>query len=299
MLVKIGTRGSKLAVAQALEAKQKLLDSFPNLSIEIVKIKTSGDKYANANLAEIGGKGLFIKEIETELLENNIDMAVHSLKDMPAFFSGGLTIPCVLERLSSCDAFISHKHNSLESLPQQATIATSSIRRKVQLLNVRPDLNIVPLRGNVTTRLQNQSFDGIILAEAGLIRLEKHHLITEVLPLITEVLPPKVMLSAVGQGAVCIQCRRNDVKIIDLLEKINNNMSFIGVKSERSFMKTVNGSCFTPLAALAEYVSENMLHLRCMLASGKNIYFTERTSFIEDAEKMGMDAGLELKSKCL
>lgn len=226
------------------------------------------------------------------MLENNIDMAVHSLKDMPAFFSGGLTIPCVLERLSSCDAFISHKHNSLESLPQQATIATSSIRRKVQLLNVRPDLNIVPLRGNVTTRLQNQSFDGIILAEAGLIRLEKHHLITEVLP-------PKVMLSAVGQGAVCIQCRRNDVKIIDLLEKINNNMSFIGVKSERSFMKTVNGSCFTPLAALAEYVSENMLHLRCMLASGKNIYFTERTSFIEDAEKMGMDAGLELKSKCL
>ncbi len=292
MLVKIGTRGSKLAVVQALEAKQKLLDSFPNLSIEIVKIKTSGDKYANANLAEIGGKGLFIKEIEAELLENNIDMAVHSLKDVPAFFSWGLTIPCVLERLSPCDAFISHKHNSLESLPQQATIAPSAIRRKVQLLNFRPDLNIVPLRGNVTTRLQNQSFDGIILAEAGLIRLEKHHLITEVLP-------PKVMLSAVGQGAICIQCRRNDVKIIDLLEKINNNMSFIGVKSERSFMKTVNGSCFTPLAALAEYVSENMLYLRCMLADGKNIYFTERTSFIEDAEKMGMDAGLELKSKCL
>ncbi|MDX5518934.1 MAG: hydroxymethylbilane synthase, partial [Wolbachia endosymbiont of Andrena agilissima] len=180
MLVKIGTRGSKLAVAQALEAKQKLLDSFPNLSIEIVKIKTSGDKYANANLAEIGGKGLFIKEIEAELLENNIDMAVHSLKDVPAFFSGGLTIPCVLERLSPCDAFISYKHNSLESLPQQATIATSSIRRKVQLLNIRPDLNIISLRGNVTTRLQNQSFDGIILAEAGLIRLEKNHLITEV-----------------------------------------------------------------------------------------------------------------------
>ncbi|MBV2146581.1 MAG: hydroxymethylbilane synthase, partial [Wolbachia endosymbiont of Pissodes strobi] len=100
-------------------------------------------------------------------------------------------------------------------------------------------------------------------------------------------------------GAICIQCRRNDVKIIDLVEKINNNMSFIRVKSERSFMKTVNGSCFTPLAALAEYVNENMLHLCCMLASGKNIYFTERTSFIEDAEKMGMDAGLELKSKCL
>ncbi|MGL9718282.1 MAG: hydroxymethylbilane synthase [Wolbachia sp.] len=292
MLLKIGTRGSNLAIAQALEAKQKLLDSFPHLSVEIIKIKTSGDKYANANLAEIGGKGLFLKEIETALLENNIDMAVHSLKDVPAFFSKDLAIPCILERLSPYDAFISNKYNSLESLPQQATIATSSIRRKVQLLNFMPDLNIVPLRGNVTTRLQNHSFDGIILAEAGLIRLKKHHLVTEVLS-------PKTMLSAVGQGAICIQCRKNDVKIIDLLEKINNNKSFIRVKSERSFMKTVNGSCFTPLAALAEYVSENMLHLCCMLADEKDIYFTERTSFAEDAEKMGMDAGLELKSKCL
>ncbi|MDR3131518.1 MAG: hydroxymethylbilane synthase [Rickettsiales bacterium] len=292
MLIRIGTRGSSLAIAQALEAKQKLLDSFPGLSAEIIKIKTSGDKYANANLAEIGGKGLFLKEIETELLENNIDMAVHSLKDVPAFFSKDLAIPCVLERLSPCDTFISNKYNSLESLPQRALIATSSIRRKVQLLNFRPDLNIVPLRGNVTTRLQSHSFDGIILAEAGLIRLKKHHLVTEVLP-------PKIMLNAVGQGAICIQCRKNDVKIIDLLEKINNNMSFIRAKSERSFMKTVNGSCFTPLAALAEYVSENILHLRCMLADEKNIYFTERTSFAEDAEKMGMDAGLELKSKCL
>lgn len=107
------------------------------------------------------------------------------------------------------------------------------------------------------------------------------------------------MLSAVGQGTICIQCRKNDIKVIDLLEKINNNMSFIRAKSERSFMKTVNGSCFTPLAALAEYVSENMLHLYCMLAGERVIYFTERTSFVEDAEKMGMDAGLELKSKCL
>ncbi|WP_341808466.1 hydroxymethylbilane synthase [Wolbachia endosymbiont (group E) of Neria commutata] len=292
MLIRIGTRGSSLAIAQALEAKQKLLDLFPSLSTQIIKIKTSGDKHASANLAEIGGKGLFIKEIETELLENNIDMAVHSLKDMPAFFSKDLTIPCVLERLSPHDAFISHKYNSLEDLPYQATIATSSIRRKVLLLEFRPDLNIVPLRGNVTTRLKNQNFDGIILAEAGLIRLEKHHLITEVLS-------PKVMLSAVGQGAICIQCRKNDVKVIDLLEKINNNKSFIRVKSERSFMKTVNGSCFTPLAALAEYVNENMLNLRCMLANEKNVYFTERTSFVEDAEKIGVDAGLELKSRCL
>jgi len=292
MLVKIGTRGSDLAITQALEAKQRLLESFPNLSVEIIKIKTSGDKYANVTLAEIGGKGLFLREIEDKLLENNIDMAVHSLKDVPAFFSKDLTISCVLERLSPCDVFISHKYKSLKTLPQQATIATSSIRRKVQLLNLRPDLNVVPLRGNVTTRLQNQNFDGMILAEAGLIRLKKHHLITEVLS-------PKVMLNAVGQGAICIQCRKNDIKVIDLLEKINNNMSFIRAKSERSFMKTVNGSCFTPLAALAEYMSENMLRLRCMLAGERGIYFTERTSFVEDAEEMGVNAVVELKSKCL
>lgn len=292
MLVRIGTRGSDLAIAQALEVKQELLNHFPNLSVEITKIKTSGDKHANANLAEIGGKGLFIKEIETELLENGVDIAVHSLKDVPAFFSEDLIIPCVLKRLSPRDAFISHKYMSLESLPNQATIATSSIRRKVQLLNFRSDLNVVPLRGNVATRLQNQSFDGIILAEAGLIRLEKSHLITEVLP-------PKIMLSAVGQGAICVQCRKNDIKVIDLLEKINNKESFILTKSERSFMKTVNGSCFTPLAALAECVNENSIYLRCMLADEKDIYFTERTSYIEDAEDIGMDAGLELKSRCL
>lgn len=292
MLIRIGTRGSSLAIAQALEVKQKLLDYFPDLLVEVVKIKTSGDKYTNVNLAEIGGKGLFIKEIESALLENNIDMAVHSLKDMPAFYSQELVIPCVLKRLSSHDVFISSKHKKLESLPHQATIATSSIRRKVQLLNFRPDLNIVPLRGNVTTRLQNSSFDGIILAEAGLIRLKKHHLVTEVLS-------PKIMLSSVGQGTICVQCRKNDVKIIDLLKKINDIKSFIRMKSERSFMKTINGSCFTPLAALAEYIDENILHLRCMLANKNNIYFTERTSFLEDAEKMGVDAGLELKLRCL
>ncbi|QKX01013.1 hydroxymethylbilane synthase [Wolbachia endosymbiont of Dipetalonema caudispina] len=291
MLVKIGTRKSSLAIAQALEVQQKLINFFPNLSIKIIKIETSGDKYINLNLAKIGGKGLFLKEIEIELLKNNIDMAVHSVKDVPAFFSKDLVIPCILERLSSYDTFISNKYNSLKDLPQQATIATSSIRRKVQLLNFRPDLNIVPLRGNITTRLQKKSFDGIILAEAGLIRLKKRHLATEVLP-------SKTMLSAVGQGAVCIQCRKDDTKIINLLEKINDNKSFIRVKSERSFMKTVNGSCFTPLAALAEYINKNILRLYCMLADEKGIYFTEHTSFAEDAEKMGMDAGLELKSRC-
>lgn len=292
MLIRIGTRKSTLAIAQALEVKKKLLNVFPNLLVEIVTIKTSGDKYANINLTEIGGKGLFVKEIENALITGDISIAVHSLKDVPAFYSEKLTIPCILKRLSPYDVLISDKYRDLKSLPKQAVIATSSIRRKVQLLNYRPDLNIVPLRGNVTTRLQKRNFDGIILAEAGLIRLEKHDLMKEVLS-------PNFMLSAVGQGAICVQCRKNDMKNVALLEKINDEKSFVRIQSERSFMKTVNGSCFTPLAALAEYINDNMLRLRCMLSNEKNIYFTERVSCTKDAEAIGIDAGLELKSKCL
>ncbi len=287
----MGSRGSSLAIAQALEVKQKLIDHFPNLSIEIITIKTSGDKYAYANLAEIGGKGLFIKEIESELLADNIDIGIHSLKDVPAFYSQDLTIACILKRSSPYDVFISSVYNNLKSLPLNATIGTSAIRRKVQLLNIRPDLNVIQLRGNVITRLQNHNFNGIILAEAGLIRLNKRHFVKEVLL-------PEVMLSAVGQGAICIQCKKNNFRIIDMLEKINDRKSFIRIKSERSFLKTINGSCFTPLAALAKYLDDDRLHLHCMLANEKKICFTERIGFIEYAEEMGMDAGLELKSKC-
>jgi hydroxymethylbilane synthase len=291
MKIKIGSRGSSLAIVQALEVQQQLEDHFPNISTEIIIIKTSGDKYAHANLAEIGGKGLFIKEIENELLVDNIDIGVHSIKDVPAFYSPDLTIACILKRLSPYDVFVSSRYNNLKSLPLNATIGTSAIRRKVQLLNVRPDLNIMQLRGNVITRLQNYNFDGIILAEAGLIRLNKHHVAKEILL-------PEIMLSAVGQGAICVQCKKNNFKIINMLEKINDKRSLVRIKSERSFLKTINGSCFTPLAALAKYLDNNRLHLHCMLANEKKICFTERIASIEDAEEMGMDAGLELKSQC-
>ncbi|OEY87009.1 hydroxymethylbilane synthase [Wolbachia pipientis] len=291
MSIKIGTRGSSLAVAQALEVKQKLLDHFPSLSVEIVKIKTSGDKYVSVNLAKIGGKGLFIKEIENALLTDSIDIGVHSLKDVPAFYSPDLTISCILKRSSPYDVLISSTYNNLQSLPLNATIGTSSIRRKIQLLNFRPDLNVIPIRGNVTTRLQNNFCDAIILAEAGLIRLNKHYFITEILP-------PTIMLSAVGQGAICVQCKKTNFKIIDMIKKINDNKSFIRIKSERSFLKTINGSCFTPTAALAKYLDKNTLHLRCMLANEKKTCFTERIAPIEYAEEIGLDAGLELKARC-
>ncbi|GHM57955.1 MAG: porphobilinogen deaminase [Candidatus Mesenet longicola] len=293
MLIKIGTRGSELAVIQAMEAKELLLSYFPNLDIEIVTIKTSGDKNTNIALSSIGGKGLFTLEIENALLSKNIDIAVHSLKDVPAFFAQGLIIPCVLKRYSPYDAFISHKYQNILSLPYDATVATSAIRRKVQLQKLRPDLNIVPIRGNVTTRLKKlELFDGMILAEAGLIRLQKHNVIKKVLP-------AKEMLPSVGQGAICLQCSAGNTKVIEMLEAINHKATFTQIQAERSFMRTINGSCFTPLAALAEYQSENQLYLRCMLADeqGKNVYFTERLAHVEDAEKMGIDAGLELKAK--
>ncbi len=295
MLIKIGTRGSELAIAQALEAEKLLLSCFPDLNTKIVKIKTSGDKNINVTLASVGGKGLFIKEIEDALLSKNIDIAVHSLKDVPAFYANDLTIPCVLKRCSPYDAFISYKYQNISTLPKNATVATSAIRRKVQLLLLRPDLNVVPLRGNVTTRLQRLTeFDGIILAEAGLIRLQKHNVITAVLS-------AQDMLPSVGQGVICLQCRANNTKIIDMLERINHNETFTQIQAERSFLKTINGSCFTPLAAFAEYRDKNQLHLRCMLADedGKKVYFTERFSSVEDAEKIGIDAALELKSKVL
>ncbi|WP_333024065.1 hydroxymethylbilane synthase [Wolbachia endosymbiont of Pentidionis agamae] len=288
MLIRIGTRKSDLAVAQALEVKQELFKYSTNFLIKIIKITTSGDKYRNVSLTEIGGKGLFIKEIENELLNNNIDIAVHSLKDVPAFFANGLTIPCVLKRSSPYDIFISSKYGSINSLPYGATVGTSSIRRKMQLLHLRPDLNVLPLRGNVVTRLQNKDFDGIILAEAGLLRLGKHNLIKEVLS-------PEKMLSAVGQGTICVQCRKDDIKVVNILKEINDRESFVRIKAERSFMKTVNGSCFTPMAALAEYVDTNVLRLRSMLANGNNLYFNECISPAENAEEMGVDSALRLK----
>lgn len=293
MLIKIGTRGSELAVIQAIEAKELLLSHFPNLDIEIITIKTSGDKNANIVLSSIGGKGLFTLEIENALLSKNIDIAVHSLKDVPAFFARGLIIPCVLKRCSPYDAFISHKYQNILSLPYGATVATSAIRRKVQLQKLRPDLNIMSVRGNVTTRLKKlKQFGGMILAEAGLIRLQKHNVIKEVLS-------TEKMLTSVGQGTICLQCSADNTKVIEMLEAINHKATFTQIKAERSFMRTINGSCFTPLAALAEYQRENQLCLKCMLADeqGKNVCFTERLAHVEDAEKIGIDAGLELKAK--
>ena len=293
-VIRLGTRGSMLALVQAEEVKTAIVAHFPEVRVDVIKIKTSGDVKVDRPLCDIGGKGLFIKEIEEALLANKIDIAVHSAKDVPSFYSENLDMPCVPKRRSPMDAFISVKYKSLNSLPAGATIGTSSIRREVQLLAFRPDLKITPMRGNVDTRIakvQAGKCDGIVLAEAGVDRISARIAITEILH-------TDVMLGAVGQGAICVQCRKSDEDIGRMLAKLNDHKSFMAVLAERSFMKAVNGSCHTPLAAMAKYVDNDLMSMKCMLArNSRAMVFAERTFPEIDAEKVGFEMGVMLKDE--
>lgn len=257
MKLKIGTRGSKLALFQANLVKDKLLKIDPSLELEIVTIKTSGDKITDKNLYECGGKGLFLKEIEEALLNKEIDIAVHSTKDVPGFLPEGLIIDCFLEREDPRDVFISSKYNSIDDLPNGAVVGSCAPRRIGQLKQIRPDLKFVTFRGNVPTRLEkakNEEVDATILAFSGMKRLG---LESE----IKVVLSTDVMLPAVGQGAICVEQRETDKEISKLLAKINHEYTHTTVSMEREFLKSVDGNCTTPLAALAASSDEIFLWL--------------------------------------
>jgi hydroxymethylbilane synthase len=293
----IGTRASKLALKQAEEVKQNLLLSQPQYQnqphlIKIIPFKTIGDKILDRSLVEIGGKGLFVKEIEEALLNKQIDIAVHSMKDVPGFFSDGLDIFAVLPRQDARDAFISNQYSSIANLPLNAVIGTSSPRRAALILNKRPDLKIVNFRGNIDTRLQklqDNQVDATILAVAGLARIQMENRITAIID-------EEEMLPAVGQGALSLQARNDDEFIIKILKSLNHQISKICVDAERAFLKTINGSCKTPLAAYCQIKNEQ-LFLQVLLASldGKEIYRTSRTGKIQDAIAIGNDAGQEIK----
>lgn len=246
--IKIGTRGSKLALWQANWVKGRLEDRNPDLSIELVVIKTSGDKILDVPLAAIGGKGLFVKEIEEALMDGRIDLAVHSMKDMPADLPEGLIIGAVPERESPFDALISNSGVRFQTLPQGASMGTSSLRRAAQIKHLRPDITIVPLRGNIDTRLaklERGEMAAIILAAAGLTRLglaEK----------ITECLNETIMLPAVAQGALCIETRHNDPVVDNLVGTIDHSATHTAVIAERAFLKRLEGGCQVPIAALAK-----------------------------------------------
>lgn len=255
----IGTRGSKLALWQAEWIKSKLLKLYPHLDIELNKIKTTGDKILDVPLAKVGGKGLFVKEIEEALLRNEADIAVHSMKDVPTEFPEGLHLAVITKREDPRDAFIAtvgsrqsvvgsqKKMQSFRDLSQGATVGTSSLRRSCQLLSIRPDLKIEQLRGNLDTRLRKLDegrFDAIILAAAGVKRLG-------LADRITEILEPEISLPAIGQGAIGIECRINDESINSLIATLNHDETSISVKAERAFLKRLEGGCQVPIAAYA------------------------------------------------
>ena len=296
--LRIGTRGSPLALAQAHETRDRLAAANDALAapdaIEIVVIRTSGDRLQSGPLAELGGKGLFTKEIEEALLSRAIDIAVHSMKDVPSFLPDGLEIGCILPREDPRDAFLSVTAPSLAELPRGAVVGTASLRRKAILLNRRPDLRVAPLRGNVQTRMRKLAdgeVDATLLAMAGLNRLAMAHEATEVLS-------TDDMLPAACQGAIGIECRLADDDAISLLAPIHDADSGRRVAAERALLAGLDGSCRTPIAALAEIV-DGGIRFRALIArtDGSGMVETERFGSEADAEAMARDAADELRRR--
>lgn len=258
----IGTRGSKLALWQANFISDCIKERYPDINVEIKRVTTTGDKILDVPLAKIGGKGLFTKEIETEMLAGDIDLAVHSLKDMPTELPEGLTFAAITERVDAGDAFISPKYRTIEHLPQGAKVGTSSLRRKAQLLQYRPDLEIIDLRGNLDTRLkklETNTLDAILLAVAGLKRLgwESH---------ITQAIPAHICLPAVGQGALAIEARANDAEVLDLLAFLNDDKTRRAVEAERAFLREVEGGCQVPVGVYGN-TQNNTLTIEAVILS--------------------------------
>lgn len=295
--IRIGTRASKLAIAQSEEVRARLLAAYPNLSsedFEIVPMTTMGDAIQDRNLSDIGGKGLFTKEIEDALLSDEVDIAVHSMKDMPSDLPEGLMIPCLLEREDPRDAFISTGDIGVDGLPLYAVVGTSSLRRGAQIKAYRKDLEIIPFRGNVQTRLRKLSegvCDATLLAVAGLNRLGMQSAVT--CPL-----PTDVCLPAVAQGAIGVECAAHRSEIRDMLAQIHHDETMLCVSAERSFLKTLDGSCRTPIAGLATRTGDT-LTLEGLVAKpdGRKIY---RRSITCDAHlPTAIAAGEELGATLL
>ena len=295
--IKIGTRGSPLALAQANETRARLVaahDGLTECDIEIIPIKTTGDSIRDRPLLLEGGKGLFTKEIEDLLLAGKIDLAVHSTKDMPAALPGGLILAAFLEREDPRDAFLSLGVGSIKDLPKGAVIGTSSLRRQAQVLRLRPDLEIVPYRGNVETRIKKMKegeVAAIFLAAAGLNRLGLSHEITALMSY-------EEMLPAPGQGAICIEARAGDKKTARLLKPLNHEPTALAVRAERAVSLALGASCRMPLAAHASF-SDNLVKARAALFSpdGKQAWTVAGKARGENAEALGSQLGEELLKK--
>jgi len=298
--LRIGTRGSPLALAQAYETREKLIAAFPELGgegkIEIVVIKTTGDVVLDRALQDIGGKGLFTKEIDEAMLARDIDLAVHSMKDVPTYLPDGIHLPCMLEREDVRDVFISNKAKTVWDLPEGAVVGSASLRRQSQILARRPDLKVITFRGNVQTRMKKLAagdVDGTMLAAAGLRRLGMEEVITDIMTV-------EDFVPAVGQGAIGITCMEDDERANRVLAALNHAETVVQVTAERAFLTVLDGSCRTPIAAYAR-LDGDTLHFHGLVAKpdGSEVHQIKRSgpADLAHAVTMGRDAGQELKDK--
>lgn len=282
--LRIGTRGSQLALWQAHFISSCIQGYFPNLGVDIITIKTTGDRITDRPLSMVGGKGLFVKEIETALLDHDIDLAVHSMKDMPGDLPQGLVIGAIPERENPFDVLISTDKTLLAEYPANARIGTSSLRRGSQLKALRPDLEIASIRGNLDTRIKKLKageYHAIVLAAAGLRRLEQEDEITQYLD-------ETLMVPAVGQGALCIETRAGDAAIAPILAKLEHRPTRICVTGERAFLKQIQGSCHIPVACYGK-IQENQVTLTALVASenGEQVIKQQIISSLETIEAQG------------
>lgn len=289
--IRIATRQSALALWQTHHVREQLRKHYPNLIVEIVGITTTGDRVLDRPLAEVGGKALFVKELESALLNNTADIAVHSIKDVPAQLDDVFQIPAILEREDPRDVLLSVKYPDVMSLPDNARLGTSSFRRKAQIMALRPDLNILNLRGNVGSRIKkllSDEYDAIILAYAGLKRLHLTQYIRQVLPVAW-------FLPAAGQGAIGVECLADNAEIISLLRVLNHLPTAQCVIAERSMNQFLQGDCYSPIGSYAQ-IRDEQLHLQGLVASprGEHVLRTSQHGAIEQAAVIGEAAAIDL-----
>ncbi|TDX51385.1 hydroxymethylbilane synthase [Orenia marismortui] len=291
MEISIGTRKSQLAVAQSQLVADELKNNFPDYQFNLKKMSTKGDRITDRALIEIGGKGLFIKEIELALLKGNIDLAIHSLKDVPSQIADQFEIVATPKRANPLDVLISKEDQTLDQLAKGAKIGTGSLRRRAQLLNYRPDLEVVAIRGNIDTRikkLSSEDLDGIILAAAGLERMGWEDKITQYLD-------PKISLPAVGQGALALEVKRDNYSIKEVIKKINDRDTFDAISAERAFLGYLEGSCKVPIGAYADLEGDSLV-VEGMVASvdGSRLLRAKVRGLRSEAKELGVKLAKEL-----
>ncbi|API79641.1 TPA: hydroxymethylbilane synthase [Staphylococcus argenteus] len=290
----VGSRRSKLALTQSQQFINKLKAIEPNLEIEIKEIVTKGDKIVDKQLSKVGGKGLFVKEIQHELFEKNIDMAIHSLKDVPSVIPEGLTLGCIPDRELPLDAYISKTHTPLSQLPDGSIIGTSSLRRGAQILSKYPNLEIKWIRGNIDTRLEKlhtENYDAIILAAAGLRRMGWTD------DTVTTYLDRDTLLPAIGQGALGIECRSDDVELLELLNKVHNEEVAKCVTAERTFLAEMDGSCQVPIAGYATISDQKEIEFTGLIMTPDGKERFEFTSTGTDPVELGKLVSNKLKEQ--